>query len=307
MAWRRSYDASPPPLNAAAEHSQLGDSRYEMLPPEARPRAESLREVSARLLPYWYDAIVPDLLAGGCVLVVSHAQYALALVKHLDSIRLRDRRPGHPHRHPAGLRARAGPAPGRFGRRVPRPARRPGRDRSHQGHPGALGEDHMNSTPNEQAPRIVVGVDGFESSTDALRWAIIKAKLTGAVVEAVTAWHIPAGLAGPGDRYARLPGRRPDGPHRGDHRDVHDRYRRRGPPARGGGRAAQVLVDLAEGAELLVVGCRGTAGSPRPCSDRSVSTAYITRRAPSSSCAVSTDSRPAPPTSMTGCHVLPEF
>jgi hypothetical protein len=28
--------------------------------------------VTARLLPYWYDAIVPDLRAGGCVLVVSH-------------------------------------------------------------------------------------------------------------------------------------------------------------------------------------------------------------------------------------------
>ena len=86
MGWRRSYDATPPPLSAAAERSQLSDPRYEMLPPEARPRAESLREVSARLLPYWYDAIVPDLLAGGCVLVVSHGNTLRALVKHLDSI-----------------------------------------------------------------------------------------------------------------------------------------------------------------------------------------------------------------------------
>ena len=42
-------------------------------------------------------------------------------------------------------------------------------------------------------PRIVVGVDGFESSTAALRWAIHQAKLTGAVVDAVTTWHIPLG------------------------------------------------------------------------------------------------------------------
>lgn len=41
-------------------------------------------------------------------------------------------------------------------------------------------------------PRIVVGVDGFESSQAALRWAIHQAKLTGAVVEAVTAWQVPA-------------------------------------------------------------------------------------------------------------------
>ena len=81
MGWRRSYDATPPPLSAAAE-----DPRYDTLPPEARPRAESLREVSARLLPYWYDAIVPDLLADGCVLVVSHGNTLRALVKHLDSI-----------------------------------------------------------------------------------------------------------------------------------------------------------------------------------------------------------------------------
>jgi 2,3-bisphosphoglycerate-dependent phosphoglycerate mutase len=61
--WRRSYHASPPPFSAAAEAVQAGDPRYEALPPEARPRAESLRDVSARLLPYWYDAIVPDLRA----------------------------------------------------------------------------------------------------------------------------------------------------------------------------------------------------------------------------------------------------
>jgi hypothetical protein len=42
-------------------------------------------------------------------------------------------------------------------------------------------------------PRIVVGVDGFESSRAALRWAIHQAKLTGAVVDAVTTWHIPPG------------------------------------------------------------------------------------------------------------------
>ena len=50
------------------------------------PRAESLADVSARLLPYWYDAIVPDLRAGGCVLVVSHGNTLRALVKHLESI-----------------------------------------------------------------------------------------------------------------------------------------------------------------------------------------------------------------------------
>ena len=85
-AWRRSYDATPPPLDADAVKRQLGDPRYALLPPDAQPRAESLRDVSARLLPYFYDAIVPDLLAGGCVLVVSHGNTLRALVKHLESI-----------------------------------------------------------------------------------------------------------------------------------------------------------------------------------------------------------------------------
>jgi universal stress protein family protein len=51
----------------------------------------------------------------------------------------------------------------------------------------------MNSRQGAEEHRIVVGVDGFESSKAALRWAIHQAELTGAVVEALTAWHIPAG------------------------------------------------------------------------------------------------------------------
>lgn len=86
MLWRRSYEVPPPPLDAAAASSQAADPRYHAVPPDALPGAESLADVSARLLPYWYDAIVPDLRAGGCVLVVSHGNTLRALVKHLESI-----------------------------------------------------------------------------------------------------------------------------------------------------------------------------------------------------------------------------
>jgi nucleotide-binding universal stress UspA family protein len=120
----------------------------------------------------------------------------------------------------------------------------------------------MNSA---ERPRIVVGVDGFESSKAALRWAIHQAKLTGAVVEAVTAWQIPAGTG-------LVP--------MADMPDYHDDARTvlaeaitemcttdtevEIRPQVVHGRAAQVLVDEAEGAELLVVGCRGHGGLAEP-------------------------------------------
>jgi 2,3-bisphosphoglycerate-dependent phosphoglycerate mutase len=86
MRWRRSFDVPPPPLAPGARHSQFGDPRYASLPPEARPSGESLRDVTGRLLPYWYDVLVPQLRTGTNVLVVSHGNTLRALVKHLDSI-----------------------------------------------------------------------------------------------------------------------------------------------------------------------------------------------------------------------------
>ena len=110
-------------------------------------------------------------------------------------------------------------------------------------------------------PRIVVGVDGFESSTASLCWAIHQAKLTGAVVEAVTTWHIP-----PGSGMVTAVDM-PD--YQDDARvvlteaiaqtctldtDVEVR------PRVVEGRAGAVLVQAAEGADLLVVGNRGHGG-----------------------------------------------
>ena len=86
MLWRRSYDVPPPPIADDDAFSQSGDPRYAGLPPEARPRTECLKDVVVRLLPYWYDAIVPDLEREEAVLVVAHGNSLRALVKHLDGI-----------------------------------------------------------------------------------------------------------------------------------------------------------------------------------------------------------------------------
>ncbi len=86
MLWRRSYDTPPPPLPDDAEWSQVGDPRYATLPPELMPRTECLADVVERMLPYWYDQIVPDLHDGRVTLVAAHGNSLRALVKHLDGI-----------------------------------------------------------------------------------------------------------------------------------------------------------------------------------------------------------------------------
>jgi 2,3-bisphosphoglycerate-dependent phosphoglycerate mutase len=86
MMWRRSYDVPPPPLPDDSEFSQIRDPRYTELPPEIVPRTECLKDVVVRMLPYWYDWIVPDLRAGRLVLVAAHGNSLRALVKHLDGL-----------------------------------------------------------------------------------------------------------------------------------------------------------------------------------------------------------------------------
>ena len=109
--------------------------------------------------------------------------------------------------------------------------------------------------------RIVVGVDGFESSKAALRWAIRQAKLTGATVEAITAWHVPAGTGWipaadmpdyQDDAFAILTEAMNEMATADPDVQVCPRVVQ--------GRAEQVLVDAADGAELLVVGSRGHRG-----------------------------------------------
>lgn len=86
MLWRRSYDVPPPAIDDGDPYSQAGDPRYAVLPPDLRPRSECLKDVLHRMLPYWHDALVPDLAAGRTVLVVAHGNSLRALVKHLDGV-----------------------------------------------------------------------------------------------------------------------------------------------------------------------------------------------------------------------------
>ena len=86
LEWRRSYDIPPPPLDPSDARHPRHDPRYRDLAPDVLPATESLKEVVARMLPYWYDAIVPDLRLGRQVGVVAHGNSLRALVKHLDHV-----------------------------------------------------------------------------------------------------------------------------------------------------------------------------------------------------------------------------
>ncbi len=84
MAWRRSYDTPPPPIEQGSEFSQDTDPRYANI--GGGPLTECLADVVARFLPYFTDVIVPDLQTGKTVLIVAHGNSLRALVKHLDQM-----------------------------------------------------------------------------------------------------------------------------------------------------------------------------------------------------------------------------
>ena len=83
--WRRSFDVPPPPIEDNDPYSQFGDPRYGDLGADL-PRTECLKDVVARMLPYWNSDIIPDLKSGKTVLVTAHGNSLRALVKHLDDI-----------------------------------------------------------------------------------------------------------------------------------------------------------------------------------------------------------------------------
>jgi 2,3-bisphosphoglycerate-dependent phosphoglycerate mutase len=83
--WRRSFDVPPPAIEDGSEFAQDADPRYSQLGADL-PRTECLKDVVTRMLPYWHDAIVPDLKKGHTVLVTAHGNSLRALVKHLDGI-----------------------------------------------------------------------------------------------------------------------------------------------------------------------------------------------------------------------------
>jgi len=85
MQWRRSYDVPPPPIDPNDQYAQTDDPRYAGLG-EAMPQSECLKDVVARMLPYWETEIKRDLADGLTVMIAAHGNSLRALVKTLDDI-----------------------------------------------------------------------------------------------------------------------------------------------------------------------------------------------------------------------------
>ncbi len=90
LAWRRSYDTSPPALGADDPRYPGRDPRYRGLAASQVPLTECLKDTVARVLPYWNQSIAPDLRAGKRILVAAHGNALRALVKYLDKVSDRD-------------------------------------------------------------------------------------------------------------------------------------------------------------------------------------------------------------------------
>jgi 2,3-bisphosphoglycerate-dependent phosphoglycerate mutase len=86
LAWRRSYDTPPPPLEADDPRSERSDGRYAKLQPGQVPLTECLKDTVERVLPFWTESMAPAIRLGKRVVLAAHGNSIRALVKYLDGI-----------------------------------------------------------------------------------------------------------------------------------------------------------------------------------------------------------------------------
>jgi 2,3-bisphosphoglycerate-dependent phosphoglycerate mutase len=84
--WRRSFDLPPPDIEKDNECYTGKEDKYKDLKPEEIPVTESLKDVIARVLPYWKESIEPELRAGKTVFVAAHGNSIRAIVKDIEGI-----------------------------------------------------------------------------------------------------------------------------------------------------------------------------------------------------------------------------
>jgi len=84
--WRRSFDVPPPPVDRASPEHPANDARYAHIDAKLLPATECLKDVVARVVPFWREVLVPRLVVGDDVLVVAHGNSLRALAMHMEHI-----------------------------------------------------------------------------------------------------------------------------------------------------------------------------------------------------------------------------
>ena len=84
--WRRGYDVAIPPLSKDSEMYPGKDPLYADLKPSDIPLSENLKDVVARVEPYWNDEIVPEIKKGSKIIIAASGNSLRALVKYLDNM-----------------------------------------------------------------------------------------------------------------------------------------------------------------------------------------------------------------------------
>jgi len=86
LIWRRAYDIAPPPIDKSDSMYPGNDPRYKGVPQKDLPQTECLKDVVARMLPYWEETIAPAVRSGKRVIIAAHGNSLRALVKYLDDV-----------------------------------------------------------------------------------------------------------------------------------------------------------------------------------------------------------------------------
>ena len=84
--WRRSFDVTPPALEAGDERDPHAHAMYRDVPAAELPLTECLETTIARTWPYFEEAIAPEMRAGKRVLIAAHGNSLRALVMQFEHL-----------------------------------------------------------------------------------------------------------------------------------------------------------------------------------------------------------------------------
>lgn len=84
--WRRSYDILPPLITKDDKRWPGNDKMYGGVTQNELPFGESLKETIDRVIPYWKQEIIPNIVNGKSIIVVAHGNSLRALIKHIEAI-----------------------------------------------------------------------------------------------------------------------------------------------------------------------------------------------------------------------------